>query len=292
MLAVIERPAPNALVRVPPSMRAVVSWNTDAPAGELALAAHRSDGSVSPWLPYVRWSPAARRSESGADGVTRLAIDVVRSEVAFGAIAIACSTALDAIAVTTPEHPRRPAAPVMTTAELDVPRISQYSPAQPDRRDWCSAAALGMLLRYHGVSAGLAEIALGVYDGAYRGTGNWAFNAAYAGARGLRGVIAYLDGIDHVAAFVAAALPVAISIAWRGDALPGAPLDHSDGHLLVVRGVGAAHVAVNDPAHPAVATRYPRAALDRVFRAHGGVAYLIAPRERTAQLVTLANGAA
>ena len=70
-----------------------------------------------------------------------------------------------------------------------------------------------------------------------------------------------------------------------------APLEHSDGHLIVVLGLDEAHAFVNDPAQPAVATRYPRAALDLVFRDHGGVAYLVAPRERSAELVALANGA-
>ncbi|MDB5027045.1 MAG: peptidase, partial [Candidatus Eremiobacteraeota bacterium] len=125
----------------------------------------------------------------------------------------------------------------------------------------------------------------------YGGTGNWAFSAAFAGARGLRGAVAYVRGIDHVASFVEAGLPVAISVGWRAGELPGAPIEHSDGHLLVVRGVDRSYVAVNDPAHPWVATRYPRAALDLAFRAHGGVAYLIAPRERTEELVGLANGA-
>ena len=106
----------------------------------------------------------------------------------------------------------------------------------------------------------------------------------------MRGIVVYLRGIDHVAAFVEAGLPVAISIAWNQGELPGAPLEHSDGHLLVVRGVEPEHVHVNDPAHPAIATRYPRTALDLIFREHGGVAYLVAPRERTAELVALANG--
>ena len=149
-----------------------------------------------------------------------------------------------------------------------------------------------MLLRFHGVDdAVVPSVARGVFDTAYGGTGNWSFSTAYAGARGLRAAVAYLRGLDHVAAFVEAGLPVAISIGWEQGELPGAPLERSDGHLLVVRGVDATHVAVNDPAHPRVATRYPRAALDLIFRSHGGVAYLVAPRERTAELVALANGA-
>jgi len=35
--------------------------------------------------------------------------------------------------------------------------------------------------------------------------------------------------------------------------------------------------------------RFPRAELDALFREHGGVAYLVAPRSRTGELVALAN---
>jgi hypothetical protein len=290
VLRLIDRPGQHALLRVPPSTRAVVSWNTGAPSGGIALIAHRADGTVSEPLLYVRWSPEERRSLDGSDAKTRIAVDVVQSDVALTALGVASTVALDAVAVAVPPPPDARVAPRASADALDVPKLSQYLPKFPDERGWCSAAALAMLLRYHGVGADVATVARGVYDASYAGTGNWAFNAAYAGARGLRGVVAYLRGIDHVSAFVDAGLPVAISIAWSPGELPGAPVEHSDGHLLVVRGVEPAHVLVNDPAHPAVATRYPREALDLIFREHGGVAYLVAPRARTAELVALTNG--
>lgn len=290
MLRLIERPGPHALLRVPPSTRAVVSWNTSAPAGGLALVAHRTDGTVSEPLLYVRWSPEERRSLDGADAHTRIAVDVVHSGVPLSALGVAATVELDAVAVSVPPPPDARVAPRAATRALDVPKLSQYVAAYPAERGWCSAAALAMLLHHHGVDTDVASVARGVYDASYRGTGNWAFNAAYAGAAGLRAVVAYLRGIDHVAAFVDAGFPVAISIGWNAGQLPGAPLEHSDGHLLVVRGVEPAHVLVNDPAQPAVAARYPRGALDLIFREHGGVAYLVAPRARTAELVALANG--
>lgn len=291
MLRLIDRPGHHALLRVPGATRALVSWNADAPSGGLALVAHRVDGSVSEALLYARWSPDERRSLDGADAKTRIVVDVLRSDVPLSAIGVAGTVELDAIAVSVPP-PADARAPLRSrTAPLDVPALSQYSPAHPDERGWCSAAALAMLLRCHGVDVDVPTVARNVFDASYGGTGNWAFNVAYAGARGLRGVVAYLRGIDHVAAFVEAGLPVAISIGWNAGELPGAPLEHSDGHLLVVRGVEPSHVLVNDPAHDGVATRYPRAALDFAFRMHGGVAYLVAPRERTAELVALANNA-
>jgi Peptidase_C39 like family len=291
MLRLIERPGHHALLRIPAASRAIVSWNAAAPSGGLALVAHRSDGSVSAPLLYVRWSPQERRSLDGSDAKTRIAVDIVRSEVPLSGIGVSSTVELDAVAVATPPPPDARAPHRRRAAELDVPPFTQYVPGFRHERGWCSAASLAMLLRFHGVDTDVPEVARGVFDASYRGTGNWAFNAAYAGTRGLRAVVAYVRGLDHVGAFVAAGLPVAISIGWSSGQLPGAPLDHSDGHLVVVRGLDAGFVSVNDPAHPAVATRYPRAALDLVFREHGGVAYLVAPRERTEELVALANDA-
>ena len=292
MLRLLERPGHHELLRVPPSTRALVSWNGDAPAGGIALSVHRSDASVAESLLYARWSPEERRSLDGADPKTRIAVDVVHSDVPFSGIGVISTVSLDAVAVSVPP-PRGARVPKLRrVAPLDVPPLSQTVRGHPESaRTWCSPTALAMLLRYHGVAVDVATVAHGVLDAAYAGTGNWAFNAAYAGARGLRGVVAYLRGLDHVAAFVAAGLPVAISISWAGDELPGAPLAHSDGHLIVVRGFEPSFVLVNDPAQPAVVTRYARAALEGVFAAHGAVAYLVAPRERSEELVALANAA-
>jgi hypothetical protein len=291
VLRLIERPGRHASVHVPHSSRAVVSWNAQAEAGAIALIAHRADGSVSEPLLYVRWAPSERRSMDGADALTRIAVDVVQSDVPLTRIDVTSTVDLDAIALAVPPV-RDVHVPVRTeTPMLEVPKLSQYLDAHPGQDGWCSAAALAMLLRFHGIAADVAEVARGVHDAAYGGTGNWAFNAAYAGAHGLRAAVAYLRGIDHVAAFLDAGLPVAISIAWESGELDGAPLDRSDGHLLVVRGIAEDRVFVNDPAQRGVATRYDRGALDALFRRHGGIVYVVAPRERTDELVALANGA-
>lgn len=291
MLRVVERPGHQTTLRVPPSTRAVVSWNTSAASGGIALHVHRTDGTVSAPLLYARWTPGERRSLDGADDKTRIAVDIVRSDVPFTGITVATHAELDAVSVSVPPVGRAPAGPARV-APLDVPRLSQYLSAFPAERGWCSPTSLAMLLRYHGVDTDVPRTARAVYDASYEGTGNWAFNAAYAGACGLRAVVAYTRGLDHVARFVEAGMPVAISISWRPGELPGAPVEHSDGHLLVVRGVDRNWAYVNDPAAPQVAVRYGRAALDRIFRAQGGVAYLVAPRERTATIAAIANGTA
>ncbi|HZO93895.1 MAG TPA: C39 family peptidase [Candidatus Baltobacteraceae bacterium] len=290
MLRVVERPERHVTLHVPPSRRAIVSWNAVAEAGALALIVHRADRTVSEPLLYVRWSADERRSLDGADALTKIAVDVLESTVPFTAVTVTSTVDCDAVAVAVPTGGAAVRARE-STPSLDVPKLSQYLAAHPDERGWCSAAALAMLLRFHGVRADVASVARGVYDAAYRGTGNWAFNAAYAGAHGLRAAVAFLRGTDHVAAFLDAGLPVAVSLAWEERELPNAPLPRSDGHLVVVRGVDRERVFVNDPAQPDVATRYERATFDALFRRHGGIAYVLAPRERTGDLVALANGA-
>jgi hypothetical protein len=290
MLHLIERPDDHVLVRVAPARRAIVSWNSRSPAGALALTMYRTDGSISEPLPYVRWLPTARRSLDGADDRTRIAVDIVRSEVPLSGIGIATEGSLEAVAVATPPLHDDVAAYRYRVATLDVPTLPQAVTGVPHSGSrWCSPASLAMLLRYHGVDVNVRETAAGVTDERYGGTGNWAFNAAYAGRFGLRGVVAYLAGLDHAGAFLAAGLPVALSIAWNHGELVGAPLPTSDGHLIVLRGLEPGFAIVNDPAQPGVAVRYDRASLDRVFRAHGGVAYLVAPRARSGELVALAN---
>ena len=94
MLRLIDRPGQHALLRVPPSTRAVVSWNSAAPSGGIAVIAHRADGTVSEPLLYVRWSPEERRSLDGSDATTRIAVDVVHSDVPLSALGIASTVAI------------------------------------------------------------------------------------------------------------------------------------------------------------------------------------------------------
>lgn len=282
--------AERTLLRVAPARAAVVSWNTQARAGRIDLAIYRADGHVSTWLPYVEFDAERRRSLCGADDVARIATDIVRADESIVAIEVRSDVVLDAIAVSTPVHDRR-GTRAQPAAALDVPPLSQFLPQHPRERGWCSAAALAMILGYYGQPCDVPEVARRVYDDAYGGTGNWAFNAAFAGSLGLRAAVVHLADLDHAGAFIAAGIPLALSYSWHGEELPGAPLDHSAGHLAVLRGFTRhGHPQVNDPAHADVATIYDRQALERVWREHGGIAYAVVRRERADELLRLANG--
>jgi hypothetical protein len=277
------------LLPTQPAREAIVSWNTRIPDGSLELVVHASNGRISSRLPYVTFSEQERRSHCGRDDLARIDTDVVRTDVDIAGLEVVASTALDTVAVSTPFAPipsRPPKAPLL----LDVPTRSQYIVDKPDERGWCSPATLCMLLAYWGIDLALPDIAARVYDAKYAGTGNWAFNVALAGMLGLRGAVAHLRNLAHAATFIQASIPLALSIAWKSGELPGAPIDHADGHLVALRGFDRqGDPIVNDPAQPAITTTYPHQPFEHAWLAHGGVAYLIAPVERTKQLVRLTN---
>jgi hypothetical protein len=135
-----------------------------------------------------------------------------------------------------------------------------------------------MVNAYHGIDRPVEETAMAVMDRAYNGTGNWAFNTAFSGSLGLRATVAYLQNLDHAARLIERNVPVVISYSWREGELPGAPLPHSDGHLVVLRGFTEnGDCAINDPAAHGVRVVYPRRAIEAIWQRNNGVAYVIAP---------------
>lgn len=293
MLTIVAADDCSTIVAVDPATRALVSWNTRAPSDTLELVVTRLDGHRSHALPYVTFERPRRASLNTFDAVARLETDIVGADVPIATIAVHTHHPLDRIAVSTPVHapPGGGATVVRRPCELNVPARSQYDPRHPDERGWCAPASIAMLLAANGTERTVDEVAAGVYDATYKGTGNWTFCVAYAGALGLLGAAMYLRDLAQVEAFLAARMPLAVSIAWAADALPGAPLEASAGHVLVVRGIDAAgDVIVNDPAQPDVRHVYPRAAFERCWLAHGGVALVIAPADRTASVIACANG--
>jgi len=206
------------------------------------------------------------------------------------------------------------------TIDLPVPELSQYVHGQRDGsnavlpelgggRAWCSPTAVTMVLRYWGVGPSAEELAmlpddptiarggradadvvfaaLRVFDPNY-GAGNWAFNTAYAATYGLDAAVRVFRSLQDVEALVQQSIPAIISLAWEStdalqpNSLPGASIESSSGHLLVIRGfTEQGDVIVNDPASPLgnsdVARIYPRASVERCWINAGGVAYVIKP---------------
>jgi len=108
------------------------------------------------------------------------------------------------------------------------------------------------------------------FDSAYNGTGNWSFKRRLCG-RARAAWHGRLPARHRSRRRV------------RRGGFPGRDLDRLAARSAARRAarcqrrtsdrrarIEPAHVLVNDPAHPAVAVRYPRPALDVVFREHGG----------------------
>jgi len=279
-------------LRVLPARQAIVSWTTDALLDTLEVTVHTRDGRSSRPLPYVVFEEGRRSSLDAFDDVAAIETDVVRAPAGIVALEVRSRHPLAYVTASTPpaDPPRASPPAAAAQRELNVPERSQYAGAFPAERGWCAPASVAMLLGTWGAMPTVPDAAAGMFDSAYNGTGNWAFAAAYAGTHGLVGAVAYLRDLATVEAFIAAGLPLALSIAWRAGSLPGAPLERSDGHILVVRGFDArGDVIVNDPAQPAVRHVYERAAFARSWLGHGGVGLLVAPPERLHDLLRCAN---
>jgi len=265
----------DATLYCEPAREAIVSWNTRAASGELyiqLLRAHQPDGS---WLPYAHWSATGRHSFSAKDGDTVIETDVLRTQRPFDGVRIhAKGVEFHRVALATPLR-NAPSNPAGTPIELDVPARSQYV---NDERGWCSPASLSMVHAFFGADHDVASTARAIFDGAYNGTGNWAFNVAFSGELGFQAVVGYLRNLEHAREFLECGVPVIMSYSWRSGELPGAPLEHSDGHIVVLRGFDAkGNCLINDPAQNAVRVAYPREAIERIWMRNKGISYIVAP---------------
>lgn len=261
-----------------PAREGVFSWNSFSERGVIELRLLRAGKPDSPWFKYAQWNPGARQSFSAqmdSCGV-RVDVDVLRATEPFDGLEVrAEGVEFRALSFASPAH-QRPSLPYLGEARiLDVPPRSQY--VVEGERGWCSAATLSMIHAFHGIDNTVQQTARAIFDSAYNGTGNWSFNVAFSGALGLRAAVVYLRNLDHAQRLVDGGIPLAISYSWVDGELPGAPVEHSDGHLAVLCGFTAqGDCAMNDPAAPNVRVVYPRTAIERLWQRSGGVAYVIA----------------
>ena len=169
---------------------------------------------------------------------------------------------------------------------LPVPQYSQM--VYPDGGNvWCSPTSVSMLLSFWQDYKGLPEPVVretvaGVYDAVYEGAGNWPFNTAYAATKGFASAVGRLTDLEQAEKFIAAGIPLALSVSWKPGELTGAPVEKSDGHLVVLAGFDAhGNPVVNDPAakEDALVQRvYARAELEKLWRTtSGGIVYIITP---------------
>ena len=169
---------------------------------------------------------------------------------------------------------------------IEVPQFSQM--VYPDGGSvWCSPTSTAMVLTYLDGYRGPCEprvraAVYGVYDWIYDGHGNWPFNTAYAATFGYEGYVARFTSLAKAEEFVAAGLPVILSIAWKKGQLTNSGVDSTNGHLLVLVGFDASgDLIINDPASPSnetVRRTYLRSEFEPLWlQSSGGTVYLIYP---------------
>jgi hypothetical protein len=166
---------------------------------------------------------------------------------------------------------------------------------------WCSPTSTAMILDFWHAGPSAAELAAfpgptkpdgtpyvdpqvdyaaqAVFDWHYNGAGNWPFNAAYAGSRGLNAFVTRLRSLAEAELFIQAGIPLVASINGR---LPGFFFGKTSGHLLTIVGFTATgDVISNDPAVPTdgeVHKIYGRADFENVWLGgSGGIVYVIYP---------------
>src|SRR4051812_1148754 len=193
---------------------------------------------------------------------------------------------------------------------LPVPPYSQmvhrneYPQYDGGGEAWCSPPSTAMVLAYyhalpprkdyawvsHAYQDRVVDhVARMTYDTNLGGTGNWAFNTAYAASRTGGGFVTRLRSLRGAQEFIAAGIPIVASITFSSGQLSGAPISSTNGHLVVIVGFRKnGDVVVNDPAAPTRATvrrtydrgqfedawlkRYPSGSS---MRGSGGMVYVI-----------------
>ncbi|HEX8435560.1 peptidase C39 family protein [Archangium sp.] len=289
---------------------AIASWEAETPAGtwvETQIRAQIS-GVWTKWYNLGVWaadSTTVRRHSAGSQSDTNayVGIDtlVVTNKKAsptafqvkvrlFSADGIALPR-VRASAVTASTSPERSPVgsvgnPALWNQVLAVPECSQM--VYPDGGQvWCSPTSTAMVLRYWAGDTGACEphvraAVSGVYDWVFKGHGNWPFNTAYAATKGLQSHVTRFTTLAQLEPWIAAGVPVIVSISWGSGELTGAPIASSAGHLMVVVGFDASgNPVVNDPAaasDAAVQRTYLRSEFEPLWlKASAGTAYLNYP---------------
>lgn len=163
---------------------------------------------------------------------------------------------------------------------------------------WCSPTSTAMVAAYWGKGFTAAEsawvgadprpqvdaTARAVFDRGYGACGNWAFNTAWAGTRGLRSFVTRLRSLAEAELFIKAGIPLITSVSFAKAQLTGAGYG-TNGHLMVIVGFDAAgNVVCNDPASHLVASdaqvrvTYNRLQFENVWLPKTGTVYVMAPR--------------
>ncbi len=165
---------------------------------------------------------------------------------------------------------------------LSVPERSQM--AYPNGKELCSPTTVSMILSYWAkrlqrpdLEHDVPEVARGVYDSNWEGTGNWPFNTAYAGSfRGMRAYVTRLSDVSELEDWIAADIPAGVSLDYNRLREKAGP---PSGHLVVCVGfTDQGDVVLNDPGtRHNVQKIFPREDFVSAWASSHNTVYLIYP---------------
>lgn len=293
---------------------AIASWNAVTPTGSWVEVQFRAQYGTtwSKWYTLGIWaadnSTIARHSVSGqgdsngtvyTDTFASLSKKIATNKFQlklrlFSANGSAVARVRNASVAYSTTAPSSATASVGTPSRwntlINVPECSQMVYADGGEV-WCSPTSTSMVLAYWNNDTGACEPRVraavsGVYDRIYNGHGNWPFNTAYAATQGYEAYVARFTSLARAEEYIAAGVPVVMSIAWGNGQLTGAPIPSSSGHLLVLVGFdGSGNPIINDPAAASdaeVTRTYLRSEFEPLWLTKsGGTVYLIYPQGRS-----------
>ncbi len=292
--------------RSAPFTELLPSWNVAVPGGAGfrvdVRVGRRSDGEWSPWLLIGDWGrPVEPRYTRFVGG--KVAVDVFESEEpwdraqlrveATGGTASQGALTVHRLSLAFTDRRALPERMLAARNEdwpapvaLRVPARSQKD-EEPDLAGVaCSPTSVAMVMAFNGVDVPTAALARDVLDPSHGIYGNWSRAVQGAFTHGVPGSLVRVSSWHAVAEFLRRRVPLVASIRAGAGELRGAPYPESDGHLLVVTGLGpAGQVFVNDPAADwpgDVRRTYLREDLERCWFEQGGVAYAFDPAEPSA----------
>ncbi len=171
----------------------------------------------------------------------------------------------------------------------EIPVPAKWQTGWEGARGWCSPTSTAMTLAFWAerlkrpeLDFAVPDAARACFDRVYDGTGNWAFNTAFAGSfPGIRAYVTRFGDIRELENWIEVGLPVVVSCSL--DLLRSLHRANDPGHLLVLIGfTETGDVILNDPAyHPEkneVARHvYSRANFLKAWKRSNNTVYLIYP---------------
>ncbi len=170
-----------------------------------------------------------------------------------------------------------PTPPNEHTLAARIPQpLSQMTLDASLKHHACSPTSVAMLLP----NSALDTVLTLCRDNATGMFGSWPLAVRAAARHGAVGAVELNQDWQIAQTVLGEGLPFAASIRFDKGGLPGAPLERTSGHLVVVYGIDGNDVLICDPAAPdngSVARRYPVEAFSRAWLTHRGASYIIVP---------------